>query len=171
MALRPEYESVRAALLHHDPLHFLDAMVKEILFEETRLELVKPLPPLQKLLLHLLRYARNLVPHFVGIAKVRFMHFSNYPIIERRYFHERGHIVSNCPTRPPRPKGAAKFASKMNSSIVDVVTDGSSSFPTIPLSEIEAIIKQVISHKATALSVTPSKSWFLNSECCNHITS
>ena len=41
MALHPEYESIHAALLHHDPLPTLDAAVKEILFEETRLNLTK----------------------------------------------------------------------------------------------------------------------------------
>ena len=44
MALRPEYESVRAALLHRDPLPTLDAAVKEILFEETHLSLIKSPP-------------------------------------------------------------------------------------------------------------------------------
>ncbi|KAK9132867.1 hypothetical protein Scep_012395 [Stephania cephalantha] len=40
MALRPEHESVRAALLHRDPLSSLDTAVKEILFKETRHGLV-----------------------------------------------------------------------------------------------------------------------------------
>ncbi|XP_008465564.1 uncharacterized protein LOC103503195 [Cucumis melo] len=37
MGLRPEYESVRAALLHRSPLPSLDAAIQEILFEEKRL--------------------------------------------------------------------------------------------------------------------------------------
>ncbi|KAA0049720.1 Retrovirus-related Pol polyprotein from transposon TNT 1-94 [Cucumis melo var. makuwa] len=37
MGLRPEYESVRAALLHRSPLPSLDAVIQEILFEEKRL--------------------------------------------------------------------------------------------------------------------------------------
>ncbi|KAA0050767.1 retrotransposon protein [Cucumis melo var. makuwa] len=37
MGFRPEYESVRAALLHRSPLPSLDAAIQEILFEEKRL--------------------------------------------------------------------------------------------------------------------------------------
>ncbi|TYK06176.1 Zinc finger, CCHC-type [Cucumis melo var. makuwa] len=37
MGLLPEYESVRAALLHRSPLFSLDAAIQEILFEEKRL--------------------------------------------------------------------------------------------------------------------------------------
>ncbi|KAL0549030.1 hypothetical protein IC582_013510 [Cucumis melo] len=44
MGLRPEYESVRAALLHRNPLPSLDAAVQEILFEEKRLGIVSALP-------------------------------------------------------------------------------------------------------------------------------
>lgn len=33
MALRPEYEAVRASLLDRDPLPTLDAAIQEIIFE------------------------------------------------------------------------------------------------------------------------------------------
>ncbi|KAK9088950.1 hypothetical protein Scep_028032 [Stephania cephalantha] len=51
--------------------------------------------------------------------------------------------MPNYPTRPPRPKGDVKSASKIDSSIVAAVTDGSPSYPTISLREIETIFKQV----------------------------
>lgn len=41
MALRPEYEVVRASLLHRNPLPLLDTTIQEIIFEETRLNLDK----------------------------------------------------------------------------------------------------------------------------------
>ncbi|XP_050888819.1 uncharacterized protein LOC127093974 [Lathyrus oleraceus] len=41
MALRPEYEVVRASLLHRNPLPSLDTAIQEIIFEETRLNLDK----------------------------------------------------------------------------------------------------------------------------------
>ena len=41
MALRPEYEAVRASLLHRNPLPSLDTAIQEIIFEETRLNLDK----------------------------------------------------------------------------------------------------------------------------------
>ncbi|KAK9140036.1 hypothetical protein Scep_009717 [Stephania cephalantha] len=50
-------------------------------------------------------------------------------------------MVQNCPTHPPRPKNVVKCASKTDYSVVAAVTYGSPSFPTIPLSEIEALLK------------------------------
>ncbi|KAK9095772.1 hypothetical protein Sjap_021269 [Stephania japonica] len=41
----------------------------------------------------------------------------------------------------------------------------------MPLSEVETLLKQVISPKASVLSVTPCTSWFFDSGCYNHITS
>jgi hypothetical protein len=41
MALQPEYEYVRASLLHRDPLPSLNIVIQEIIFEETRLNLDK----------------------------------------------------------------------------------------------------------------------------------
>jgi hypothetical protein len=39
-------------------------------------------------------------------------------------------------------------------------------------SDIEALIHQVLSRSSTALSVTSGKnSWFIDSACCNHLTS
>ncbi|XP_008453699.1 uncharacterized protein LOC103494348 [Cucumis melo] len=40
MGLRPKYESVRAALLHRNPLPSLDADIQEILFKEKRVSIV-----------------------------------------------------------------------------------------------------------------------------------
>jgi len=39
MALCPEYEVVRAALLHQNPLRSLDTYIQQIMFEETHLNL------------------------------------------------------------------------------------------------------------------------------------
>ena len=41
MALRPEYESARASLLHWDPLPSLNTAIQEIIFEKTCLNLEK----------------------------------------------------------------------------------------------------------------------------------
>lgn len=41
MALRPEYEDVKASLLHRHPLPSLDIAIQEIIFEETRMKLDK----------------------------------------------------------------------------------------------------------------------------------
>ena len=61
MGLRPEYESVSAALLHRNSLPTLDAAIQKILFEEKRLGIVSlcPLmsllqPPIHDMLMSLL---------------------------------------------------------------------------------------------------------------------
>ena len=44
MGFPPKYESVRDALLHHNPLPTLNATVQKILFEKKWLEIVSSLP-------------------------------------------------------------------------------------------------------------------------------
>ncbi|KAK9157984.1 hypothetical protein Scep_004558 [Stephania cephalantha] len=153
MALCLEYESVRATLLHRDPLSSLDAAVKEILFEETRLELVKPSFTSLEVVLALTPSRSKSGSLSCRNCKSTGHAFANCHTIECRYCHERGLILPNCPTRP-RLKGATKSTSKTDSSVVVVVSDRSHSSPTIPLSELETLLKQVISLKANALSVT-----------------
>ena len=44
MALHDDFESVRASLLHRNPLSTLDAAIIELLFEETRKQIMKTHP-------------------------------------------------------------------------------------------------------------------------------
>ena len=103
MALCPEYESVHAALLHRDLLLTLDAAVKEILFEETRLGLIKSPPSKVALAITQPRFPS-------GLTFYKNYHNTNHisancPTIVYRYCYGHGHILENYPTRPPRPKG------------------------------------------------------------------
>ncbi|KAA0035304.1 Zinc finger, CCHC-type [Cucumis melo var. makuwa] len=53
--------------------------------------------------------------------------FANYPTIECRYCHKRGHILNHCPTRPPRPSGHShkpNFSYKVGSPSVVAATVG-----------------------------------------------
>lgn len=54
-------------------------------------------------------------------------------------------------------------------SVTDAATDAST---TITMSDLEALLKQVISSNSpAAMSVTPGNSpWLFNSACCNHMT-
>ena len=84
-----------------------------------------------------------------------------------------GHILEHCPTRPPK-QNRGSFKSKPppkfgSSSISAAATEGST---TITISDIEALLKQVISsNTSTAMSATHGNSqWFFDSACCNHMT-
>ncbi|KAK9166531.1 hypothetical protein Scep_001722 [Stephania cephalantha] len=171
MALRPEYESVRAALLHRDPLPSLDAAVKEILFEETRLGLVNSAPSSEVALATTQSWPKSASHHCKNCRKMGHS-FVNCPTIECRYCHERGHIVQSCPNKRSRPKSTPKSASVSNtgSSVAAAVSDWPPPSPMFNMSDLEAIIKQVIPTQPTALSVTSGNQWFFDSGCCNHMT-
>lgn len=101
MALRPEYEAVRASLLHQDPLPSLDTAIQELIFEETRLNLDKP--PQSDIAFAATRSAhQKFGPQFCKHCKQSGHVFANCPTIECRYCHHLGHIIENCPTRPPK---------------------------------------------------------------------
>ncbi|KAL0539908.1 hypothetical protein IC582_024129 [Cucumis melo] len=173
MGLRPEYESVRAALLHRNPLPSLDAAVQEILFEEKRLGIVSSLHSDVALATTHLRQANETI--FCKNCKLHGHKFANCPTIECRYCHKRGHILDNCPTRPPRPPGHShkpKFSHKAgSSSVVAAATSDITEPSSLQLTDLHDLLKQVISSQSTALAVTPGTSWLLDSACCNHMTS
>ncbi|KAK9116327.1 hypothetical protein Sjap_015274 [Stephania japonica] len=171
MALRPEYESVRAALLHRDPLPSLDAAVKEILFEETRLGLVTPVSQSEVALATTQSWSKS-APQPCKNCRKPGHSFAHCPTIECRYYHERGHIVPNCPNKRSRPKGTPKStsASHTGSSVAAAVSDQSPSSPMFTMTDLEAIIKQVLPTQPTALSVTSGNQWFFDSGCCHHMT-
>ncbi|KAI4338329.1 hypothetical protein L6164_016669 [Bauhinia variegata] len=176
MALRPEYEVVRASLLHRHPLPTLDTVVQEIIFEETRLGFDKSpqfeiaLATTQSKLYYQQsgqKYCKNC--HTNGHT------FSDCPIVECRYCHKSGHILENCPTRPPKPRGGStkfKDSSQFRSFTAATTSEAST---TIIVSDLEALLKQVLSSHSsstTALPVTQGKSlWLFDSACCNRMTS
>ncbi|XP_031739694.1 uncharacterized protein LOC105434738 [Cucumis sativus] len=158
MGLRPEYESVRAALLHRNPLPSLDAAIQEILFEENRLGIVSSLPSDVALATTHSRSANESI--FCKNCKLHGHKFANCPTIECRYCHKRGHILDNCPTRPPRPPGAPykpKSSTKYSSPpIVAAATPSDITTPqNFQLNDLHDLLKQVISSNSTALAVTP----------------
>ncbi|TYK28415.1 Zinc finger, CCHC-type [Cucumis melo var. makuwa] len=168
--LRPEYESVRAALLHRSPLPSLGAAIQEILFEEKRLCI-------------------NLSKHFDAVlastysppgasstfcknCKFTGHKFINYPKIECRYCHKPGHILDNCPIKPPRPRSystrAKNFTKSSNSSVAAVAPDNSTTLQ-FQISDLQSLLNQLISSSSSAFAVSPGNRWLLDSGCCNHM--
>ncbi|KAJ7982738.1 Retrovirus-related Pol polyprotein from transposon TNT 1-94 [Quillaja saponaria] len=139
MALRPEYEAVRASLLHRDPLPTLDNDIQEIIFEES-LSLDKSMHSKVALAT---THPRSTTQKSGSQSCKNCNHtghsFANYPTVECRYCHGIGHIFENCPTRPPRPKSGSfkpKNVSKTGSSSIATTTEDSTA---ITISDLEAI--------------------------------
>lgn len=124
MGLRSEYESVSAALLHCNPLPSMDATIQEILFEKKCLGIILP----SNLKWFLQALTHPICPsQFCKNRKLSSHKFSDCPKIECKYYHKRGHILDNCPTRPPHTPGyhaKSKITTKIGSS--SVVTAASS---------------------------------------------
>ena len=172
MALRLEYEAVRASLLHRHPLPTLDMAIQEIIFEETRLNLNK-IPHFERALATTHPSDQKFRNHIHKNCNHIGHTFANCPTVECRYCHGLGHILENCPARPLRPKGGiskSKFVSKPGFiSITTAATDGSTA---ITMSDLEALLKQVVSSNShAAMYVTSGNShWLFYSACCNHMT-
>ncbi|KAA0057482.1 putative mitochondrial protein [Cucumis melo var. makuwa] len=102
MGLRPEYESVRAALLHRSPLPSLDAAIQEILFEEKRLGI--NLSNYSDVVLASTYSPPGASSTFCKNCKLTGHKFIDCPKIECKYCHKPGHILDNCPIKPLRPR-------------------------------------------------------------------
>ncbi|TYK10332.1 Retrovirus-related Pol polyprotein from transposon TNT 1-94 [Cucumis melo var. makuwa] len=172
MGLRPEYESVRAALLHRSPLPSLDAAIQEILFEERRLGI--NLSKHSDAVLASTYSPPGASSTFCKNCKLTGHKFINCPKIECRYCHKPGHILNNCPIKPPRPHNystrAKNFTKPSNSSVATVAPDKSIT-PQFQISDFQSLLNQLISSPSSALAVSPGNRWLLDSGCCNHMTS
>ncbi|KAJ1398972.1 Zinc finger, CCHC-type [Sesbania bispinosa] len=173
MALRSEYEVVRASLLHQHPLPSLDAAILEIIFEETHLNLDKTPQSDTTLVNTRSSHKKPCNQPTCKNCNKNGHSFSTCPTVECRYCHSFGHILEHCPIRPPRPKvGFSKSANNVTKpappSITAAATESSNA---ITLSDLEALLKQVISsNNSTTMSATSGNShWLFDSACCNHM--
>ncbi|KAA0032344.1 uncharacterized protein E5676_scaffold340G00040 [Cucumis melo var. makuwa] len=172
MGLRPEYESVKAALLHRSPLPSLDAAIQEILFEEKRLGI--NLSKHSDVVLASTYSPPGASSTFCKNCKLTGHKFIDCPKIECRYCHKRGHILNNCPIKPPRPRSystrAKNFTKPRNSSVVAATLDNPTTLQ-FQISDLQSLLNQLISSSSSALTVSSGNRWLLDSACCNHMTS
>ncbi|TYK12281.1 putative mitochondrial protein [Cucumis melo var. makuwa] len=143
LRLRPEYESIRAALLHRSLLPSLDAAIQEILFEEKRLGI--NLSKHSDVVLAGTYSPSGASITFCKNCKLTGHKFIDCPKIECKYCHKPGHILDNCPIKPPRPRSYSTRAKNFT--------------------------KPVNSSSSSALAVSPGNQWLLGSAYCNHMTS
>ncbi|OMO58768.1 Zinc finger, CCHC-type [Corchorus olitorius] len=105
MALRPEYESVRSALLHRTPLPSLNDAIKEIIFEETRLGLnTLPHNDVALATTRTKPSYQKMGTLFCKNCRQKGHNLADCPTIECRYCRKKGHIIENCSMRPQNPK-------------------------------------------------------------------
>ncbi|KAL0541716.1 hypothetical protein IC582_021771 [Cucumis melo] len=172
MGLRPEYESARVALLHRSPLPSLDAAIQEILFEEKRLGI--NLSKHSDVVLASTYSPPGASSTFCKNCKLTGHKFIDCPKIECRYCHKPGHILDNCPIKPPRPRSystrAKNFTKPRNSSVVAATLDNPTT-PQFQISDLQSLLNQLISSSSSALAVSSGNRWLLDSACCNHMTS
>ncbi|KAA0053710.1 retrotransposon protein [Cucumis melo var. makuwa] len=76
--------------------------------------------------------------------------------------------------KPPRPRSystrAKNFTKPRNSSVVAATSDNPTT-PQFQISDLQSLLNQLISSSSSALAVSPSNRWLLDSACCNHMTS
>ncbi|KAA0064060.1 Retrovirus-related Pol polyprotein from transposon TNT 1-94 [Cucumis melo var. makuwa] len=172
MGLRPEYESVRAALLHRSPLPSLDAAIQEILFEEKRLGI--NLSNYSDVVLASTYSPPGASSTFCKNCKLTGHKFIDCPKIECRYCHKPGHILDNCPIKPPQPRSystRAKTFTKPRNSFVVAATLDNPTTPQFQISDLQSLLNQLISSSSSTLVVSSGNRWLLDSACCNHMTS
>lgn len=176
MVLNDYFEPTRASILNQKPLPTLHDAIKILLSKETR--------------------RRIFVPRFTDTVLITHSSVKSSSSKSCNYCHKLGHFVMDCPTRvclicqkkgprhfpqhypqnPDKSSGKSLFshdAAITNSSPISDHDHLGFASSMVPLSEIESIIKQVLSKSvtSTALSMTSGTSWYFDSACCNHMTS
>uniref|UniRef100_A0A2N9G7D2 Integrase catalytic domain-containing protein n=1 Tax=Fagus sylvatica TaxID=28930 RepID=A0A2N9G7D2_FAGSY len=152
MALTSEFEPVRATLLQQVPLPTLEFAMSQLLSHETRL--------------------RTLQPHHPDAGHL----LAECPTIQCRYCHKIGHIVYNCPTKPPKPGQSGILPRPVNHSVAVAAEDSPSdpSLSSIPVSELGpmvfTMVKQFLSSSDKVSSTVSGNTWYFDSACCNHMS-
>jgi hypothetical protein len=187
MKLRPEYESVRSALLNRSPVPSLDVCFGELLREEQRLSTQAILeqshgssgpaavafsaqgrgPPM---------HSRNLqcfcCKEYGHIA-------ANCPKKFCSYCKKKGHIIKECRIRPQNRPAQAFQTSVLvphaTTSATPVSSSDASSVPASPASDYctPAMVQQILVSALSAMGFQgnhSTKLWYVDSAASNHMT-
>uniref|UniRef100_A0A2N9J2S0 Reverse transcriptase Ty1/copia-type domain-containing protein n=1 Tax=Fagus sylvatica TaxID=28930 RepID=A0A2N9J2S0_FAGSY len=139
-------------------IQFLMALTSE--FEPVRATLLQqvPLPTLEFAMSQLLSHEtrlRTLQPHHPDAI---------------------GHIVYNCPTKPPKPGQSGILPRPVNHSVAAAAEDSPSdpSLSSISVSELGPMVfimvKQFLSTSDKVSSAILGNTWYFDSACCNHMS-
>ncbi|KAA8550319.1 hypothetical protein F0562_002003 [Nyssa sinensis] len=159
MALRDDFESTRASLLHRQPLPTLDAAVSELISEETRRSTMK----MQSSNMVLATASRGPSPSSTGRPSSQ----SNSTIRLCQWCNFRGHTIDECRKyksyqrrqayRQTATVSSSTPAHQTASLASSTSSAPESSSPSTPLTaaDVTTLIHQVLSQSSIALSVTP----------------
>ncbi|KAF7137487.1 hypothetical protein RHSIM_Rhsim07G0087400 [Rhododendron simsii] len=188
MALTTDFEPVRASLLHRNPLPTLDQAISELLSEETRLGTLKSQRLDSAFAVHRphdVQPPQSSGPPPQTPGSCTYCHSLSHellrcPVRTCKHCHKTrpGHYQSDCWKNPNKHY---QYKSNIASRPAAAATEDSDSpdsalTPQFSMTDVEAIIQQVLAKSSTshstALSVTlGTSSWFFDSACCNHMTS
>ncbi|KAG8380293.1 hypothetical protein BUALT_Bualt06G0000600 [Buddleja alternifolia] len=182
MKLRPEFEGTRSNLMNRDPVPSLDSCLNDLFREEQRL-LTQNTMERQRSTSVSVAYAAQGRLRGRDISTIQcfcckeFGHYaSNCSKKFCNYCKKDGHIIKECPTRPPKRSATAYTASIGSSSIGGSAdaTQPTQSAPTLVQSVTPEMIQQMIisAFSALGLSSKPfsSSPWYFDSGASYHMT-
>lgn len=152
-------------------LSSLDVAIQEIFFEEKHVGII---PSKQSEVVLVSTHSTNMSwTTFCKNYNIFGHKFSDCPKIECRYCHNRGHILDNYPPQSPRLPGyptKSKNSTKPRLSLIIIDASSNDDSPlSRQISDLQDLLKQLISSTSSALVVSPGNRWLLNSACCNHM--
>lgn len=180
MKLRSEFESTRSNLMNREPVPSLDTCLNDLFREEQRL-LTQTTMEQHKLTSVPIAYAAQGKPKGRDMSTVQcycckgYGHYaSNCSKQFCNYCKKDGHIIKECPTRPPKKSETAYTASVGSSSIggyADLTQNASA--PVQPVTP--EMIQQMIVSAFSALGLSgkhfpTSPPWYFDSGASNHMT-
>ncbi|CAL5443960.1 unnamed protein product [Camellia sinensis] len=190
-ALSPQYEAIRGGILHRSPLPSVDAIVRELLSEETRLKTAsQTLPPSV--------FLAPAKPPLLSTPPSHQLQATAKPkrgplgLDECAFCHQRGHWKKNCPKkgRQPAPSSQTQFRGTTSSTFrPPAAYTASTPAPDPDLASLSAQVAQLqhilstsqSSPSASALtslhsgllgssSGIPSSVWIFDSGASHHMT-
>jgi len=180
MKLRAEFEVVRGALLNRNPVPSLDTCVGELLREEQRLatqgSMSRDVVISESAMFAYAPHSRGKgrdIRHVQCFSCKQFGHFAQSCSKKFcNYCKKRGHIISDCPTRPPRStqRSVQAFSASTSSAVGPSITNPSNGGALQP-----EIIQQMVLSALSTLGIqgkssNVSRPWFLDSGASNHMT-
>lgn len=182
MKLRSEFESTRSNLMNRESVPSLDACLNDLFREEQRL-LTQTTIEQQRSTSVPIAYAAQGKPKGKDMRDIQcysckgFGHYASECSKKFcNYCKKNGHIIKECPTRPPKKFGTAYTASVGSSSAgnsVDTVQNAPAPAPT--QSVTPEMIQQMIISAFSALglsgkSSSSSSPWYFDSGASHHMT-
>lgn len=155
MALRADFELTQASLLHRNPLPTLNAVVAELISEETRRSTMQMQSP--DMVVAAAPPSAPKFPHGRSTSQ------SSFKKLQCNFCKKSGHSVSHCYQLKNRNQSRSPFqqvaaVASSGSSAPESCSESSSQSFALTAADVEALVHQVLSRTSTALSITSGSS-------------